>query len=881
LDVSVKNVYNTALQPKKQTFHNGSQKMKINTYQVNIKLPENLNLLKELAMNMWFSWDQEALDIFIRLGYHPACAPDRNFWDEAGQNPMKLLSILPQNELIEASRDDSFVSNLKRVHTKFESYLNARSWFQKTWPEHKDFLAAYFSCEYGLDECLPIYSGGLGILSGDHLKAASDLGVPLVGIGLLYQEGYFQQYLNSDGWQQEKYPDNDWYTLPVTRIHNGDGTPLTVDVPIGDDTVFCQVWRVDVGRIPLYLLDTNIRQNQPGFREITKRLYGGDREMRIQQEIVLGIGGVRALAAMDIHPTVYHINEGHSAFLGFERILMLMEKYKLSHQAAWEIVWAGNVFTTHTPVPAGNEHFSLDLIRKYFTQTARKLGFGIDQLIRMGQEVKDNSSFSLTVLALRMAAQCNAVAELHGETSRNMWQGLWPGLPVEEIPISHVTNGVHSFTWINNRLADLLESYFGPKFREEPEDPDIWDRIDYIPDNELWRIHQLRRERLISFTRSRLAKQLRHRGYSRSEIVKAEEVLHPDVLTIGFSRRFATYKRATLLFHDMNRLESILKHPERPVQLVFSGKAHPQDNPGKDLIKRIVKVSDDPAFRNHIVFLENYDINVARYMLHGCDVWLNTPRRPQEASGTSGMKAALNGVLNLSVLDGWWVEGYGEDNGWAIGSGETYDDPLLQDAIESEALYRLLEREITEAFYSRDRSGLPRQWIRMMKNAMKSAGKMFTTHRMVKDYTKRYIASHEAYENLISDNAAPARELNEWREQIHNAWDNVKIIESKIRNHTKEFQVGDTVTVDITVHAGDLTPEQIDVQVCYGPLDPDDQITHGQVQTLTIKTRKDSEWLYEGSFTVEYSGRGGYAARIIPHHEGLIHPFTPLKIRWE
>lgn len=855
--------------------------MKIKPFQVNIRLPENLNLLKDLAMNMWFSWDHEALDIFIRLGYHPASAPDRNFWDESGQNPMKLLSILPQVELIEASKDDSFVSNLKRVHARFESYLNAKTWFQKTWPEQKDFLVAYFSCEYGLDECLPIYSGGLGILSGDHLKAASDLGIPLIGIGLLYQEGYFQQYLNNDGWQQEMYPDNDWYALPVTRVTNGDGIPLTVDVPMGDATVYCQIWRVDVGRIPLYLLDTNIPENKPDFRGITRRLYGGDREMRIQQEIVLGIGGVRALEAMNIHPTVYHINEGHSAFLGFERMRMLMERYQLSAQAAWEIVWAGNVFTTHTPVPAGNENFSLELIRKYLSQMAEKLGYGIDQLIRIGQEIRDDSNFSLTVLALRMAAQCNGVAKLHGETSRKMWQGLWSDLPVDEIPISHVTNGVHSFTWINNPLSDLLESYFGPKFREEPEDPEIWDRIEYIPDNELWRIHQLRRERLISFTRTRLAKQLRQWGYSRSEIIKAEEVLHPDVLTIGFSRRFATYKRATLLFHDMNRLEALLKHSDRPIQLVFAGKAHPQDNPGKDLIKRIVKVSDDPIFRNHIVFLENYDINVARYMLHGCDVWLNTPRRPLEASGTSGMKAALNGVLNLSVLDGWWVEGYGEDNGWAIGSGEVYDDPLLQDAIESEALYRLLEREITDTFYSRDRSGLPRQWIRMMKNAMKSVGKMFTTHRMLKDYTQRYLISHGAYERMIADDAALAKRINQWRDRIHDAWDKVKIIESKIFDDKHEFHVGDTITVEATIQAGDLSPEHILVQIYFGKIDPDGNIANGQIQTLSIKAQNKSEWLYEGSFLVEYPGRYGYAARIIPYHEGLIHAFTPLKIRWE
>jgi len=856
--------------------------MKINPFQVNIKLPERIEKLRDLAMNMWFSWDQEALDIFIRLGYHPACDPERNFWDESGQNPVKLLNILPQSELMEAAKDDSFVSNLEQVYEKFQRYLNARSWFPKTYPGRDGFLAAYFSCEYGLDECLPVYSGGLGILSGDHLKASSDLGIPLVGIGLLYQEGYFQQYLNNDGWQQERYPDNDWYSLPVQRITNGDDDPLIVDIPMGGDTVYCQVWRVNVGRTPLYLLDTNIPQNPPHHRDITDRLYGGDREMRIRQEIVLGIGGVRALAAMDIHPTVFHINEGHSAFLSFERIRMLKEKHGLTHEEAWEIVWASNVFTTHTPVPAGNEHFSLDLIRKYFSRMADELGYGIDEFIHIGQEKRDRSSYCLTVLALRMAAQCNGVAKLHGETSRKMWQGLWPDLPVDEIPIGHVTNGVHTFTWASNRMTDLLESYLGPKFREEPEDTDLWERVEHIPDNELWRIHQLRRERLISFTRQRLADQLRRHGRSRQEIRKADEVLNPEALTIGFSRRFATYKRATLLFHDLERLESLLKKADRQMQIVFAGKAHPQDNPGKELIRRIVKVSDDPVFRNHMVFLENYDINVARYMLHGCDVWLNTPRRPLEASGTSGMKAALNGVLNLSILDGWWVEGYGEDNGWAIGSGEIYDDPMMQDAIESEALYRLLEREISDTFYTRDRAGLPREWIRMMKNALKSAGSYFTTHRMLLDYTtKYYIPAHDHREAVRADNAALARELCAWRNHVQDSWAGVRIVSSEIQTDHPEFSVGEEITVNAVVETGGLDPKEIAVQVYFGPLDRDGRITGGQIADMTAEGQDGGAWRYRGIFEARHSGRCGYSCRVIPRHDALVHPYTPLRIRWE
>jgi len=856
--------------------------MRINPFQVNIKLPERIEKLRDLAMNMWFSWDQEALDIFIRLGYHPASDPDRNFWDESGQNPVKLLNILPQSELLEAAEDDSFVSNLEKVCAKHQEYLNSQSWFQKNYADRKDFQVAYFSCEYGLDECLPVYSGGLGILSGDHLKASSDLGIPLVGIGLLYQEGYFQQYLNNDGWQQERYQDNDWYSLPVTRIKNEKEEHVIIDVPLADETVYCQIWRVDVGRIPLYLLDTNIPQNPSHNREITNRLYGGDREMRIRQEIVLGIGGVRALAVMNIEPTVFHINEGHSAFLSFERIRMLMKNHGLTNQEAWEIVWATNIFTTHTPVPAGNESFSLDLIRKYFKKSADELGYGIEEFIHLGQEQAGRSAYCLTVLALRMAAQCNGVAKLHGETSRKMWQGLWPELPVEEIPIGHVTNGVHSFTWISNRLTDLLESYLGPKFKQEPEDTEIWERIAHIPDNELWRVHQHRRERLISFTRMQLAKQLKRRGASRHEVVNAEDVLSPDVLTIGFARRFATYKRSTLLFHDLERLEALLKHSERPVQIVFAGKAHPQDNPGKELIRRIIKVADDPVFRNHIVFLENYDINVARYMLHGSDIWLNTPRRPLEASGTSGMKAALNGVLNLSILDGWWAEGYGEDNGWSIGRGEEYDDQMMQDAIECEALYRLLEREIADSFYTRDRSGLPRRWIAMMKNAMRSAGSYFSTHRMLIDYTEKfYLSAHDTGKQFASDNAVLAKELCSWRNHIQNSWDRVRIIDSKFSSESHEFSVGEKVIVETRVELAELDPKEIDVQVYYGPLDRDGSISNSKIARLEAVEQVDGIWLYKGEFSVFHSGRCGYSCRVIPHHEAILHPYSPLRICWE
>jgi starch phosphorylase len=848
--------------------------MKIRKFNVHPNLPKELRHLQDLAMNLWFCWNWEAVRLFLHL--------DPVLWEKSYQNPVEMLGRLPREKLEEAARDESFLANLERIYEKFSEYLSRTSWFGETYREHKNFQVAYFSCEYGIDEGLPVYSGGLGILSGDHLKSSSDLGIPLVGVGLLYQKGYFRQYLNTDGWQQERYPVNDWYNMPVTLERDGDGRPLTINVEIGEDQVIAQIWRVQVGRTPLYLLDTNIPENTGKHRDITDQLYGGDREMRIRQEILLGVGGVRALQTIGLEPTVYHINEGHSAFLALERIRNLMVSRGLSFSEAWEIVWATTVFTTHTPVPAGNEYFDADLVKKYFSGFAAELGLTWEEFMAFGQEQPGRSSrFCLTVLALNMAAFCNGVSELHGHVSRRMWAMLWPDLPESEVPITHITNGIHSRSWLSHDMGDLFERYLGPKFVKEPADQRVWERVDLIPDVELWRTHQRRKERLVFFARKRLKDQLRRREAGSKSIREADEVLNSRILTIGFARRFATYKRATLLFRDPDRLKRLLTNPERPVQIIIAGKAHPHDTPAKELIRTIVRFAKDPQLRNHIVFIEDYDINVARYFVQGIDVWLNTPLRPLEASGTSGMKVVVNGGLNVSVLDGWWCEGYAPDRGWAIGSGEIYDNPDEQDYVESEALYGILEREIVPLFYERDRNDVPRGWVAFMKSSMKKLGAEFNTHRMLVDYTtKTYLPAHLAGMRLRSDGATPAKVLSGWREKVVALWPQVSVTAEDI--YLEEgVKAGETLPVRARVNLGDLKPDEVSVQVYFGNLTPQDWIERGEVLPMVFQETSDGHHVFAAEVPCRHTGRCGLAVRVLPSHPDLVHPYTPCLLAWE
>ena len=847
--------------------------MNIRAFHVKPNLPEARMPLNDLAMNLWFSWNWDAVQLFIRL--NPV------LWEKSYQNPVLMLGWLTHEELDAAARDESFVANLKRVHDNLDRYMRAPGWFREAHKNDKGLLTAYFSCEYGIDEGLPIYSGGLGVLSGDHLKSASDLGLPLVGVGLLYQKGYFRQVLNLDGWQQEQYPDNDWYNMPVCMETGADGRPVTIEVDLAGETVTARIWRVQVGRTPLYLLDTNIPENAPQHRAITSTLYGGDREMRIRQEVLLGVGGVRALRAMGLAPTVFHMNEGHSAFLALERIRELMKNDGLSFAAAREYVFATNVFTTHTPVPAGNERFDHGLIRKYIAGLAGEMGLSEPDYLALGQERPGESpEFGMTVLALRLAAFANGVSALHGGVSREMWKGLWPSLPVSQVPITSVTNGIHSRTWLSHDMRSLFEQYFGPRFVEKPADHTVWNKVDGIPASELWRTHAARKQRLIFFVRKRLAAQLKRQGAGLAALREAEEVLDPEALTLGFARRFATYKRASLLFMQPERLIRLLTQPGRPVQIIFAGKAHPQDLPAKELIKSVVHNTLDAGLRNRVVFVEDYDINVARYLVQGVDVWLNTPRRPLEASGTSGMKAAANGALNVSVLDGWWCEGHSVDTGWAIGDGEVYQNPEEQDRIECESLYNLLENEVVPLYYERDRGGMPRQWIEMMKASIRKIGAYFNTHRMVQEYLENlYLPAHHAGTRLAADDHAVARRLAEWRSHVQDVWPNVSVRVEDWRE--REVAVGAVFDLTLQAELGGLKPDDVAVEVWFGALDSTGEIRDGQAVLARFDKVDRKQHLFKAEIACKTSGRQGFAARILARNSDAVTPYTPLLMTWE
>ena len=852
----------------------------VHTFAVVPSLPPSIEGLRTLAYDLRWCWSHESIELFRRL--------DRDLWEESGHNPVLLLGSIAQEKLKQAANDDAFLAHLHRVESNLESYLAADStWFRRTHAKSADVpLIAYFSAEFGLTECLSIFAGGLGILAGDHLKSASDLGVPLVGVGLLYQQGYFRQYLSQSGWQQESYVDNDFQNLPVSTVYQPDGSPVTIEVNLEGQPVYAQVWRVRVGRVSLYLLDTNIPPNaRSEDRDLTDQLYGGDREMRIRQEILLGIGGYRALQAIGLQPTVYHMNEGHSAFLALEHLLHLMKTRGLSLSEARELASPSLVFTTHTPVEAGHDYFSADLINRYFGETARQLGLSQADFLELGR-VQGKGEFCMTVLALRLASRANGVSKLHGEVSRKMWASLWPSVPDNEIPIGHVTNGVHFRSWISAEFNQLYDRYLGPNWREEPANSEVWSRVNSIPAEELWRTHERRRERLIAWTRRRVRDQRMRRGAPQAEIDAAEAVLDPDTLTIGFARRFATYKRATLILRDMDRLRRILTDQSRPVQLIFAGKAHPQDDAGKELIRKITEVSRDPVLGRHVVFLEDYDMAVARSMVQGVDVWLNTPLRPNEASGTSGMKAVANAVLNISVPDGWWDEVWNDPTksrkmGWAIGKGESYSDPNYQDQVEAEALYDLLERDVIPTFYDRGVDRIPRKWVERMKDCVDSLCHFVNTHRMVRDYVEGYYSkAHAQFRVLEADNALRARELSSWMDRARSEWQDVWIARVE-DGPANTVPVASAMRVRAQVHLGRLSPQDVVVELYIGRVDMQGELVEGNAVVMQA-AGQDSEgnfnYLVETSIT--RSGLHGFTVRVRPSHPDMSVAFIPHLICW-
>jgi len=847
----------------------------IKTLEIQPALPERLEPLREIAYNILWSWHLEAVELFRRL--------DRKLWETTNHNPVLLLGTIDQEKLDRAATDDAFLAHLDRVSESFKQYQEAPTWFAKTHFATESPIIAYFSAEFGLTECLSIYSGGLGILAGDHLKSASDLGVPLVGVGLLYQKGYFQQYLNADGWQQEFYPDNDFYNLPVWPAMNPDGQVLKISVDFPGRKVFARVWQVRVGRIRLILLDTNVRENQPEDQQITAELYGGNNENRLKQEIILGIGGIRALRASGIDPAVCHMNEGHSAFLALERVRLLIIEKGLSFGEAAALSSKSTIFTTHTPVPAGIDEFSPLLMGKYFGDFYPELRINWTEFLGLGRRdpTNDSEPFNMAYLALHLAPHVNGVSQLHAMISRKIWKNRWPGVPIHEVPIVGITNGVNTRTWIPAEMAQLFDRYLGPDWSARPADQTIWSAIDSIPDEELWRTHERRRERLVAFTRRRLAEQLKRRGARDLELKAAGEVLDPDALTIGFARRFAAYKRATLIFRDPERLRRILTDPKRPVQLIIAGKAHPQDNEGKELIKHIIHFARAEDVRRRIVFVENYDMVIARYLVQGVDVWLNNPRRPLEASGTSGMKVLFNGGLNLSILDGWWAEGYSPERGWAIGSGEEYEDHKYQDDVEASAIYDLLEKEMVPLFYERGSDGLPRGWIAKMRNSMRDLCPEFNTNRMVREYTEKfYLPAYDRFKRLSQNSTDAIKSYRQWVEKIKSQWDQVKILEI-ISDSQGPISVNTPIKITAKVQLGDLTANEVLMQAYIGPLDSKRGIIEGTPVTMEVQGQPtDGVWEFNTTTMCRRSGRFGYSVRVLPAHPELVNPFELGFIHW-
>jgi starch phosphorylase len=849
----------------------------VRTFQVFPDLPATLQPLLEMARNFWWVWNPDAVDMFRRL--------DRKLWEDVYHNPVKMLGQIPQARLAEIADDDGLLAHINRVYSQFKQHLAEAGWYKGAHADQPNLHVAYFSAEFGLHESLPIYSGGLGILAGDHLKSASDLGMPLIAVGLLYRNGYFQQYLSADGWQQEAYPELDFYNLAIEQQKNTDGSPLRVRVDMPDNAVFCNIWKVNVGRIPLYLMDTNLPENSPADRDITSRLYGGGTEMRIKQEIVLGIGGTRALEALSMPATVFHMNEGHSAFSALERIRVLLEKHPtLTFDQVRQDVMATSIFTTHTPVPAGIDMFPPDLIVRYFRNYWASLKLNEDGFLALGREDVSNSKqgFSMAVLAIRLADGINGVSWLHGDVSRKMWHNLWPQVPPDDVPIKHVTNGIHIRSWLSADIAFTLDRYLGDDWQKNPSEQEVWDGISQIPDEELWRAHERCRERLVGWARQTLKEQLTKRGASYEDVAMADEVLDPEALTIGFARRFATYKRGALLLRDPDRLKKLLEDTKRPIQFVFAGKAHPADNEGKELIRAIVNFArTNPQIRRRMVFLENYDMNIARYLVQGVDVWLNTPKRGMEASGTSGMKAAANGVPNCSILDGWWVEGYAPDLGWAIGRGETYSDAGYQDHIESMALYDLLEKQIIPQFYQRGIDNIPRDWIGRMKQCMRKLAPVFSTNRMVRDYCDRfYVPAIARGEKLAANNLARAIDLATSKQNLRLKWGGIKIIgvHSAGDGH---YKVGQAVQVEALIDLPNIKPDEVTVQLYCGPTSAAGNIE--SPQSLIMQHGKEmapDRHMFIGKIDCRTSGRHGFAIRVLPGNPDLATPFEPGLIVW-
>ena len=849
-----------------------------NRITVNPQLPKRIEKLSEIANNLWWSWNTEFLRLFQRI--------DGDLWEISNKNPIKFLKHVSQERLENVAKDVNFLKEYDKIVEDFEGYMNSKStWFSKKYPEEKDDLIAYFSAEYGLDQTIPIYSGGLGILSGDHLKSASDLGIPLVAVGLLYKNGYFNQKIDGDGNQQTEYNDIDLYDLPINPVKNDIGDDLVIYVKFPKRRLYLKVWSIKVGRVTLYLLDSDIEKNNPEDRDVTLRLYGGDQEMRIRQEIVLGQAGVELLTKyLKLKPTVYHMNEGHSAFLTLELMKNIIKDKQVSFDVAKDIASSKTVFTTHTPVPAGNDIFPLDLVEKYFKDFWPRLGLTREEFLRLGMKPGKelDNGFNMGILALKVAGKKNGVSKLHGAVSRELFGEVWPNIAANEAPIGYVTNGIHTCSWLAPRMKELFNKYLIPYWQDNMHQDQVWEKIRNVPNDKLWNIHNDRKVKLLRLVKDNTYERLRRSGYSYEDINEIISKLNPNALTIGFARRFATYKRATLIFKDLERITEIINNSDRPVQLIFAGKAHPQDKEGQDLIRYIHQISMMPQFKGKIFLLENYNIAMSRYLVSGVDVWLNNPRRPMEASGTSGQKASVNGVINFSVLDGWWAEGYTQNNGWTIGSNQEYDSYEAQDQADSQSLYRTLEEKIIPTFYDRDKNNMPIKWIELMKNSIITTGGKYSTSRMLVDYTNNYYMplcklTKKYYSDI--DNVAA---FNSWKKDLYTNWKDVKITQTEEDLDNITIDAGNKIEVGCEVTLPNIDVDNVTVQVYYGKI-----LENGIVEDISIipmelteENPEERKYYYTAKLELTSGGNYGYTFRVMPKNEMILEPANLDLIKW-
>ncbi len=844
------------------------KKINFRNYYVKPKLPENLLRLNKLAENLWSTWNPDAYKLFSRI--------DPILFRKFNHNPIMLIQKVPTEKLLKLSQESGFMSELDTVYKQFISYKDHKGYYLENGKRKNfdnDFQIAYFSMEFGLHESLPIYSGGLGILSGDHLKAASDMGLPLTGFGLLYRYGYFNQKIDLDGKQTEVYKENEWHSKPIKKVIDKNGEDIVIKIKIREEKIFLKAWEIKVGKISLYLLDANLKKNKPHHRKITDYLYVSDREMRILQEVVLAFGSLKLIEKLKIKPTVYHLNEGHSAFLIIKRLNDLMNLKDFSFDEAREVIRLSTVFTTHTPVPAGNEAFEMKLVKHYLSDEIKETKMSFEQFADFAT-ISNSNDFSLSVLAIKFAKYINGVSKLHSIVSKEMWNPIYPNICEDEMPIDSITNGVHIPTWTSRQMSKLFDRYIGLDYEHNADEETIWKNILTIPDIEIWEAHQQRKQQMITFIRKRLRDSLMYKSSEFATTEKIKNVLSPHKVIIGFARRFATYKRANLILMDKNRLLKLLRDPEKPVQFVFAGKAHPADEFGKSMIKEIIDFAKENQVEDSFVFIEDYDMNVARHIVQGVDVWMNTPIKPKEASGTSGMKAGMNGVMNLSILDGWWPECYRSDNGWSITAGYQQTDLKIRDAMDANEIYDILESEIAPLYYNRDKNRIPSRWIKMMKHSIHDVGKDFNMHRMLREYlNKFYLPISKDVKNISDDNYKYLKHLKELESKLQNNWQKVKFVDVDINIHDSEtINSGEVIKTHAKIDIDGLDEKLLKVEL----FNKNDEKDFNICELNFVRKEKNIAF-FSGEFTVKGSGKQSFNIRVRPNQTDLVEYYEYVK----